>query len=287
MMANVTIQLKNTNINSSDYHTIFFPLWMGAGKPSTIRAGALSLRAGLPDFSQWLDVSEKADLKKQQGIKAHAALCESFSAAQMQLKHLERVALLGGDCGSDFALLSQLTERHDENIAVVWIDTHADLNTPESSPSGHFHGMVLRAALGDTTTQLAQLNPQPLQPQQVFYAGLRECDPAEREYLVRHSIPIVSVERLQQDPESLSGEIRRAGYKKVHVHLDLDVLDQTEFCSTGYPSRGGLRIETLEHTILALRAQCDIASFAVTEYAPATADAERETVLRLIRTFKD
>jgi arginase len=270
-----------------DYHTILFPLWMGAGQLTNIYAGARSLQAALPDLSQWLEVPEKADLKKQQGIKAHAALGESFSVAKMQLKRLNKVALLGGDCGSDFALLSQLTERHDENIAVVWIDTHADLNTPESSPSGHFHGMVLRAALGETTAQLARLNPQPLQPKQIFYAGLRECDPAEREYIAQHSISTVSVERLQQDPDSLPGEILRAGYKKVHVHLDLDVLDQSEFCSTGYPSRGGLRIETLEHTILALRAQCDIASFAVTEYAPATADAERETVLRLIQTFKD
>ncbi|MCZ0970589.1 arginase family protein [Streptomyces albulus] len=55
---------------------------------------------------------------------------------------------VGGDCGVELAPVSHAVARHGADLAVVWFDAHADLNTPASSPSGGFHGMVLRTLLG-------------------------------------------------------------------------------------------------------------------------------------------
>ena len=57
------------------------------------------------------------------------------------------VVTVGGTCGVEAAPVAYLNERYDGNLAVVWFDGHGDLNSPATSPSGHFHGMVLRTLL--------------------------------------------------------------------------------------------------------------------------------------------
>lgn len=59
------------------------------------------------------------------------------------------VVTVGGDCGVELEPVAAAVRRHGDRLAVVWFDAHGDLNTPRSSPSGAFHGMVLRTLLGD------------------------------------------------------------------------------------------------------------------------------------------
>ncbi|MBV1909658.1 MAG: arginase family protein [Kangiellaceae bacterium] len=60
-----------------------------------------------------------------------------------------RIMKVGRSCGAKAAPVSYLDNIDKGQTAIIWFDAHGDLNTPESSPSGHFHGMVLRTLLGE------------------------------------------------------------------------------------------------------------------------------------------
>ena len=74
-------------------------------------------------------------------------------------------------------------------MTVFWFDAHADLNTPGTSPSGHFHGMVLRALIGHEAFNFSPNHP--LSPKQVVLLGLRDLDPAEQDYIEAERIRLI------------------------------------------------------------------------------------------------
>ena len=268
------------------YQRVFFPLWMGAGVKSRVPDGARALRVALGGDALEIPVAEDANLLKTDRIKAKPELLEAFKRAAVILEPFERVALLGGDCSSDFALVAHSNRVYNGDLAVVWLDTHADMNTPQSSPSGHHHGQVLRALLGDSDNDFSALLPKPLEPAQVFLAGVRDFDAAELHYVQAKRIPVFAPHHLRDAPDALARAVATAGFTKVHIHLDLDILDARAFHSTGFSSEGGLTVAELKAVIVALKSRFELASFAVTEYAPALQDNDLETVLELIATLE-
>ncbi len=268
-----------------NYERIFFPLWMGAGVKTFVPNGCDALLAAFNHAGFEIPVSQHANLEKTDFIKAKPELLEAMKLLKTALHGKTRIALLGGDCSSDYVLLAHSSQLYGQDLAVVWLDTHADLNTPISSPSGHFHGMVLRANLGDSDPDFAAFNPHPIVPRQVFLAGARDFDTPELEYVRTHKIHISSVTELQADPSSLAQAIAKAGYSKIHVHLDLDV--QKSFASASFSKPDGLDLTSLLAVIHSLKKQFEVISFAVTEYAPQTQNADLETVLTLIHALEE
>ncbi len=113
----------------------------------------------------------------------------------------ERPLVLGGCCCAHVGAVRGLASRG-SRLAVVWIDAHGDLNTPESSPSGNLWGMPLRMLLDDGVVS----------PADVALVGARNLDPPERDYMNENGID-ESLERALADVDA------------VYVALDLDVLD--------------------------------------------------------------
>jgi arginase len=159
----------------------------------------------------------------------------------------ERGALplvLGGDHSVALGTLGGLASVHGPG-GVLWIDAHADVNTPETSPTGNVHGMPLAAALGLAGAEFeSDAWPLPaLDPKKVALVGVRQLDPGEgvllREAGVRvftmSEIDRIGVERAIR--ESLD---RVAGAKFVHLSFDPDVLDPDVAPGVGTRVRGGL-----------------------------------------------
>src|SRR6476659_3005821 len=94
-----------------------------------------------------------------------------------------RILIVGGTCGAEVAPIGYLNEKYDGDLAVIWLDAHEDLNTPASSPSGHFHGMALRTLLGEGPDEYVSFLSRPLTPAQVFLAGSRDLDLPERVFI--------------------------------------------------------------------------------------------------------
>ncbi|WP_432928639.1 arginase family protein [Microbispora sp. CA-135349] len=189
--------------------------------------------------------------------RTRAALAESGTAA---------VVTVGGDCGVEAEPVSAALERHGDGLVVVWFDAHGDLNTPGSSPSHAFHGMVLRTLLGEGHPDLVPSRA--LRPRQVILAGVRALDPAELAYATDAGLAWHTVPELTTDPGVLVSAVAAAGGTAVYIHIDLDVLDPEEFGSLSYPETGGLSVATLRDAVRALTTRFPLAGLGITEYAP-------------------
>jgi len=96
----------------------------------------------------------------------------------------ERVVTVGGDCGVSPSSVGYLEERYGGSMAVLWLDAHAGLDEPNSSPSGLFHGMALRACLEPAAFAMERVVPVPLLPGQTILAGTRSIDGPEQRFLL-------------------------------------------------------------------------------------------------------
>lgn len=251
----------------ADFLTVFFPQWQGAGKTSELYDGALAIRdALLPEGGyEQIDVSLDTGLTAKHGIWAYDAILAQLKQSVERIAGCKphRIFTIGGGCGVEIAPVSYLNRLYGGDLTVIWFDAHGDLNTPESSPSGYFHGMPLRALLDEGDDGVTGQCFSYLAPVQVVLAGCRELDPGEEEYVYRHDVPV-----LDGDTAALTDTVRVKGSPNLYIHLDLDVLDPAYFPSVLCPVRGGIAMGSLMKTLRTLQDQFNIVGFSVTEYAP-------------------
>ncbi|MBB4685454.1 arginase family protein [Amycolatopsis jiangsuensis] len=144
------------------------------------------------------------------------------------------VLTIGGDCGVELLPVSVARFRYGSGLGVAWFDAHADLNTAGSSPSGAFHGMVLRSLLGEGDKEFSA-EPAVERGQAALF-GTRHLDPEEQRAIT---------DGLAVRTEDVTGSLRAAGVDQVYLHLDLDVLDPEEFGGVNCPEPGGRSIGEL------------------------------------------
>ena len=172
---------------------------------------------------------------------------------------LPRPALvLGGCCCSHLGAIRGLAQRHGR-LAVVWLDAHGDLNTPETSPSGNAWGMPLRMALDEGSVSSAD----------VALVGARSLDPAESAYLAEHGI---------------DDDVARAlaATEAVYVALDGDVLAPGAL-DVFMPEPGGPTADEVGASLRAVAAAgVPLAGAGVTGLRPG---ADAEVVVRLLRAL--
>jgi arginase len=191
----------------------------------------------------------------------------------------DRTVTVGGDCGVELGPVEAALAAHGDGLTVVWFDAHGDLNTAESSPSGAFHGMVLRTLLGEGPAALTPRHV--LRPSQVVLAGVRALDPAEKQYVAEHDVAHV----LPGDLADLPSVVAATGARAVYVHIDLDVLDPATFSSVGCPEPGGVTPAALSAAVRAVTDRFPLAGLGVTEYEPSN-DHDRETLRALVEALR-
>ena len=242
--------------------------------------GAEAIRGDLPaSATHVVAVPSEAGTDEGSTVLRLSSLRQVRDAQLAALESISGLAItIGGDCGSDLASVQHAAANNDA-MALVWIDAHADLNSPEESPSHAFHGMVLRTLLGDGPEAL--LASTPLSPQRVILAGTRSLDDGELTYIEAAGIPVIAPEAL--DIESLTAALSASGATSVYLHIDLDVLDPAEFGSVGYPEPFGVSLGRLLELIAAAKAALPLAGAAVTEFAPASPDAAADDIGSILR----
>jgi arginase len=253
-----------------DVTVVKVPQWQGSGAAQArLLARGADLLAGVVPGARVLPVRvPDAAGTERDGVRALDVLTAVAAEARAALAQAGGTTItVGGDCGVELEPVSAALARHGDGLAVVWFDAHGDLNTPESSPSGAFHGMVLRTLLGQGPAELVP--ERPLRPGQVVLAGARALDEAEQTYIARTGLGLVTVAELLADPGRLAESVAATGATSVYVHIDLDVLDPDAFGSLGYPEPGGLSPHALRAAVRALTDRFALAGLGITEYAPA------------------
>jgi arginase len=173
------------------------------------------------------------------------AICDQVARLVSDARRNGRTPLvLGGDHSVALGSLVGMASVHGSG-GVIWIDAHGDLNTPESSPSGNVHGMVLAAALGlggDAFARPGWRLPA-IEPGKLALVGVRSLDQGERELLKRldaRVFTMTEIDRIGIESCMREALAHASGANFLHVSLDLDVVDPDVAPGVGTPVRGGL-----------------------------------------------
>jgi arginase len=218
----------------------------------------------------------------------HARFLEQIKGACGRVADLvERAAaegtiplVLGGDHSVALGTLVGLARRSGPG-GVIWVDAHGDLNTPETSPTGNVHGMVLAAALGLAGPAFAQdgWTLPAVEPGRVALVGVRSLDAGERDLLHELEAKVFTmsdVDRLGVERVMRDALAHVAGDGFVHVSFDMDVVDPEYAPGVGTPVLGGLSYREA-HFAMELVAEAGIAqSLEVVEVNPIL-DTENKT----------
>lgn len=165
------------------------------------------------------------------------------------LEHGEIPIVLGGDHSIAIGTVAGVAEHfrnRQQKVGLIWVDAHADMNTPDSSPSGNIHGMPLASLLGMGDPQLVQMGgfwPK-VEPRHVCLIGIRDIDAVERENVKKSGIHAYTMRDV--DERGMRAIMQESigyvtdGTEGFHVSFDLDGMDPRDVPGTGTPVKGGI-----------------------------------------------
>lgn len=216
--------------------------------------------------------------------------------------------VLSGDHSSAGGTIAGVKMAHpDKKVGVIWIDAHADLHSPYTTPSGNIHGMPLAAALGldnlamkkntvtsdtipywETLKNVGNINPK-ITPDSLVFVGLRSLEKEERDYIKRSGVKTVRVSQIR------SGKIKEwcktilEVYLKdcdvLYISFDIDSLDAPLVKGTGTPEPGGFTVNEMTKLLPTLLKDPRVACFEITEINPLL-DDENQTAERVFPIFR-
>ena len=275
------------------------PLDLGQGRrgvdmgPSALRVANLNARVASLGY-------QVADLGN-----VHAGPAESIEPGNPRAKYLPQIAaacvqladlagealargsvplVLGGDHSVAVGTVSGVS-RHfraaGQRAGLIWLDAHADMNTPESSPSGNVHGMPLACLVGMGPPELVDLlgfHPK-VAPRNTVIVGLRDVDKTEKPQVRESGVRAFTMRDI--DERGLRSVMEEAisiasdGTAGFHLSLDMDFVDPKDAPGVGTPVRGGV---TYREAHLAMEMICDsgrMVSLEVVEVNPVIDEVNR------------
>ena len=283
------------------------PMDLGAGRrgvdmgPSAVRLAGVArrLRDMGHEFEDLGDVAVPLSERREPG-PGPKYLKDILRTCGRLAPRIERVLdqgglpmVVGGDhsfaMGSITGVSSHFRKRG-EKVGLIWIDAHADMNTPETSPSGNIHGMPLSAVLGygdDSLVGLGGFSPK-VDPENTVLIGIRSVDDGERDLVIRSGIHYY--EMMKIDARGMGNVVEEAlarasqGTAGVHVSLDADGIDPEYAPGVGTPVPGGINLREA-HLLLEMVADSGLmCSLDVAEVNPIldTANTTAELMVELI-----
>ncbi|GAA2748625.1 arginase family protein [Amnibacterium kyonggiense] len=268
---------------------VVVPQWQGSSSSRAMRLidGAEAIRGDLPSSATTtVEVPLGAGDAVGTGVHRYSAVAtvrERLRDALAAVPEGDLPVVVGGDCGVELAAVERAAESaaaRGARLGLVWFDAHPDLNTPDSSPSGAFCGMVLRALLGEGADGLTASTP--VDPRRVVLAGTRNMDDQEAEFVAASGIAVVAADAVA---EGLGAAVDALDVDEVYLHVDLDVLDPGEFDGVTDPQPFGASVAAVTAGIAAASAGRRVIGAGLTMFAPASPDdvvADQGTILRVV-----
>lgn len=203
--------------------------------------------------------------------------------------------VLSGDHSISGGTISGLKmARPESKLGVVWIDAHADLHTPYTTPSGNVHGMPLAAAINEDNLESAvhELDADTIEcwnqlknigfaapkvlPEDVVFVSLRDFEKEERNLIEKYGMKVITTKEVRnKGTESVVRSITRylADCTDIYVSFDVDSLDASISKGTGTPVSNGLREREAEDLVSKLMQMRKVCCLEITEVNP-TLDKE-------------
>jgi arginase len=209
-------------------------------------------------------VAERLEVGDSQARYADAIVrvCEEVDrVVTAALRQGALPVVVGGDHSLSLGSVAAVARQQPE-LGLLWLDAHGDFNTPQTSPSGNVHGMVLACLVGLGPASLVRVGgfgPK-LRPERCALVGVRQLDPGERELLRDSGVRVFTMKEV--DRCGVGEVVQRAleavtegGQRPLHVSLDLDVVDPAHAPGVATPCAGGLSYREV-HLAMELVADC-------------------------------
>jgi arginase len=232
-------------------------------------------------------------------LKEITATCTKH--AEIVFKTLEAgkfPLVLGGDHSVAAGTVAGVAEFYreqrrvqEQKVGLIWIDAHADINTPETSPSGNVHGMPLAAIMGLGPAELANIyNFSPkVQPENCVIVGVRDIDAREKENIRKTGIEVYTMRDI--DERGMRTVIEEAlrvagrGTAGYHVSLDMDWIDPEDAPGVGTPVRGGASYREAHLAMEIIADHGRMTSFEIVEVNPVIDEHNRTADLAVELTL--
>ena len=244
-----------------------YPQWQGSSRSTNILRGAIAAADVCSQFAPFASIRESSETGDEHGVHHWNAIHDHFRQAQSILaEHRPRRLLTaGGDCAVDIAAIDYLNNAYPD-LQVIWIDAHMDASTPETSPSGYFHGMPVSAIMGFAPEPMRRLQGLPVTPERFRYYGVRVPDAGDEAFRSALGLRDLETDHHFRGP--------------VHIHFDLDVLDPIEFPYLAYREPNGVSVATALALVRRIATQADLVGLTITEFAPSNEDeAQRGAII--------
>lgn len=276
------------------------PLDLGAGRrgvdmgPSAVRVAGLGRRLAALGY----EVSDLGNVHVAQAeavedpgasnarfLPQIAASCETLGLMVAKVMADGKTPLvLGGDHSIAVGTVAGVSRHYrdaGEKVGLLWMDAHADMNTPESSPSGNVHGMPLACCAGvgpDALTRMLGFAPK-VEAANIALVGLRDVDLLERGVVRNTGVRAFTMRDIdERGMRAVMDEaiaIASKGTAGIHLSLDMDFVDPAYAPGVGTPVRGGA---TYREAHLAMEVVCDsgrMVSMEVVEVNPVIDEVNR------------
>lgn len=278
----------NAPLNDSRTLRLVWPQWQGAGRENVAtllpefpieearrgyEVGSRVLDAVLPHHNGPTEVVpvDAGDPNEGStgGIESRSAVVASLTAAQEALARHEfdRVLTLGGECSVSVAPFAALAEKYGDELAVIWVDSHPDTDTPETGYDG-YHAMAASTVTGHGDQRILDQLPAIVDPSRFAYAGLHDWVEDAYSNVDAWGLTTFSPDALRETTVPLLDWVASTGAGKVAIHLDVDTVDSDEVALGLGKVPGGLTRTQVHRLIDDIRQQTDVVGFTIAEFIP-------------------
>lgn len=229
-------------------------------------------------------------------IKGVLSMCEKVSKAVAEtIKTSFFPVVISGDHSNAAGTIAGIKiARPKSRLGIVWIDAHADLHTPYTTPSGNLHGMPLAASIGEDNKDssvhdldsetakywnnlknIGKISPKVL-PEDIVLVSLRDYEKEEKFLMDKYGIKTIGTKELRKKGvEQTIRQITRylGNCTDMYVSFDVDSLDPSISKGTGTPASYGLKEREAEDLVSKLMQNRKVCCLEITEVNP-TLDTE-------------
>jgi arginase len=267
---------------------LLWPQWHGAGVSSVAAlapefpldvarrgyaVGTAVLKAVLPPHdgptvSAPVAMSDEG-LEERDGVEAKAVILEQLARTLelIRLHEPAQILTFGGECSVCVAPFSELARRYGDDLAIVWIDAHPDVGTPQSEYPG-YHAMAVATLTGHGDPDVQELLPATVSPDRVALVGLHSWAEDDFPNIAEWGIRSFGPDELRESTRPLLDWLVATGCSRVAVHFDVDAVDGDEIVLGLGLEPGGLTSAEVRRIVADVDGAADVVGFTIAEFIP-------------------
>lgn len=277
----------SSEIDDSQTLRLVWPQWQGAGRDNVsdllpdfpyeharrgYAVGSKVLNAILPEHAgptEFVAVANDDSKGTTNGVESLDVVTDSLKSALSAIdKHSpRRVLTLGGECSVSVAPFSKLAAEYGDDLAVIWIDSHPDSDTPDTHYNG-YHAMAVSTLLGEGDSSITELLPATIPSSRLAYAALHDWEEDAYVNVGKWGLPVFSPEDLRDSSEALIDWLKNTGSSKVAIHLDVDVVDSNEVAFGLGQVPDGLSRSQVQRLVADISEAADVVGLTIAEFIP-------------------